>query len=103
MSLDAISVEDISLSLHDQSALVSWSWLHSGFVHTSLVTFELEGKDPSVGIWSSYVWASGDAPQDVLDRVAEDASLAMADEWEAARDSAADARYEQMRDERGAA
>ncbi len=100
---EGVSIEDISLDLHDGSAIVTWSWLHSGYVHTSLVTFEACPADPSVGYFSAYVEVDGDCPKDVLDRVAADAEEALVDRWESRRDDAADARYEQMRDERGAA
>ncbi len=76
--IDRISIEDMEW-LDADTCVVTWSWVDSSFVSASLVTVELEGKDPSVGYFSSYWYADGDAPESVTDRVAEAASLRAAD------------------------
>jgi hypothetical protein len=98
-SLSRISFEDIEI--HDEYAIVTWSWVHSGFVTTSLVELEYEAGDPGQG---GYWHAHGDCPKAVRDRAAEDASLRQVDSWDDGDDSAWDSRcdYEPDADDRDA-
>lgn len=60
-------------------ARVFWQYDHGdgayGVPTVCDVSVEIEPADPSVGYFEPYWYADGDAPQDVLDLVAEAASL----------------------------
>jgi hypothetical protein len=90
-----VYIEDIEF-LSDDEAIVSWEFWQDGegpFMY-AVVQLEFEPADPSVGYWSSYWHASGDAPQGVLDEVAEAASLRAEDRYDDERDDRAAWAYE---------
>lgn len=80
---DKKTEEKVSLEntehLGDGLYVATWSFVDGGFIHDTLVSTEFEPKDPSVGYFSSYFYADGECPQQVLDKVAEEESFRMED------------------------
>jgi hypothetical protein len=79
------AIEEIEY-LGDDEYVVTWVWVDSLFPTTTQVTAEFEPADPSVGYMTSFFSACGDAPQDVLDAVAEEAMERVEARYEAARE-----------------
>ena len=76
-------IEDIEWLARDE-AIVTWQYVDGPPIVTK-VTVEYEPADRSVGIMSGGFLADGDAPQSILDDVAESASMLASDErddWE---------------------
>ncbi len=75
---EPVSIENVE-HLGDGLYVATWYYLDNHFRYDTLVSTELEGKDPSVGYMTSYIYAGGECPQQVLDKVAEQESFRLED------------------------
>ncbi len=70
--------------------IVTWVFVESLFPITVSVTVDFEPADPSVGYMTASFNASGDAPYQVLEIVANEAMSRMEDAWEDAQERSND-------------